>query len=111
MWSRIPVSNCLYIVAWYRRLKVIVRWNGEVNGIFPVTVGTRQSIILSPKLFNIFLNDLLLRLSESDCVLNTGKDTHNCFAYADDITLFDQTVPQNMLDIYHDYSTRWQFAY
>ena len=75
-------------------MNAIVKWNHNFGNVFPVTVGTRQGCVLSPKLFNIFIDVLLIQLRHSSYGLRIGKDLHNCFAYAKDISLFASTVPQ-----------------
>ena len=68
--------------------------------------GTRQSSILSPSLFNVFINDLLIELSSCTAGVRLDRDLCNSFAYADDITVFGLTVPdlQKLIDICYNYS-------
>ena len=56
--------------------------------------------ILSPNIFRIFINDLLIDLSTSDHGVRIGSNKFGTFAYADDINLFSATVPvsQKMID-------------
>jgi hypothetical protein len=86
---------------WYSKLQVAVRWNGCLSDYFKVNSGVRQGSILSPALFNLYINQLIvdLRLCSSGCHVN------NCFIgcifYADDILLMSATVAglQELLNV------------
>ena len=88
---------------WYNKLNAVVKWNGSYSKLYGVTLtrGTRQGNVLSPYLFNIFINQLLLDLNNCDADIRIGDTLYNSMAYADDITLFSTNVRdlQNLIDV------------
>ena len=52
-------------------------------------------------------------LNCSNLGIRIGDDLYNCFAYADDIRLFNSTVPglQALLDICARYASKWRFNF
>ena len=69
--------------------------------------------MLSPHLFGIFINDLLIDLSTGDHGVRIGSNKFESFAYADDINLFSATVPglQKIIDKCLVYSNTWRFKF
>ena len=53
------------IINWYSKLYSCVRWNGVFSDFFGVSCGVRQGGILSPILFNLYVDDLLVLLHQS----------------------------------------------
>ena len=103
----------MFLMRWYKGLSAVVRWNGQLGKAFSVGCGTRQGSILSPQLFNIFLDDLLKLLDKTKQGLLVGDDNYNAFAYADDVTIFSPTVPglQVLIKTCVDYATKWKFKF
>ena len=104
-----------FLRKWYKRLDIVIKWNGIIHkqSYFKVSRGTRQGSIISPVLFNIFLSDLMVQLSESKFGMRIGDNLYSSFAYADDISLFDATVPglQELINICMEYSQLWRFNF
>ena len=98
---------------WYRHLQGVVRWNGSHSDRFYILRGTRQGSLLSPYLFNIFINDLLNELESSNIGLNIGNAMFNCVTYADDITLLSASATglQTLIDKCVAYSRKWRFKF
>ena len=76
-----------YIIR-YASQTMYVRWSGILSHGFLVAIGVRQGGILSPYLFNVYMDDLSIALSAcctGCCVSNTIM---NHFMYVDDLVIF-----------------------
>ena len=53
------VPDCLIAVLcdWYDKLYAVVRWNSVTSHTFPAKCGVRQGGVLSPLLFNIYVDE------------------------------------------------------
>ena len=73
----------------------------------------RQGSILSPCLFNLFLNDLMLKLDHSNFGLRIFDQKINSCAYADDVSLLSSTAAglQHLIDICVEYAHEWRFKF
>ena len=80
---------------------------------FNVTCGTRQGSLLSPQLFGVFINDLLVEVGQCSSGVNVGERQFNHVAYADDITLFSSNAPslQNLITICEQYANKWKIKF
>ena len=67
------------------------KWNGSLSGTFSASNGVKQGGVLSPLLFTVYLDQLILAFKELgiDCHLN-GMFV-GAFIYADDVTLLAPT--------------------
>ena len=69
--------------------------------------------MLSPYLFNIFIDWMLDLVQNNENGIRIGRNRYNCFAYADDVTLFCATAPglQELINICTEYATLWRFKF
>ena len=113
LWGNIPPSHWIILYKWYKGLSARVLWNGQTSESFQITKGTRQGSILSPQLFNMFINDLLYDLTNCEEGVRMGPVKVNSFAYADDLNLLSATVPglQKLIDLCTSYATKWRFKF
>jgi hypothetical protein len=75
------------IVFWYSHQQMCVRWNNITSHPFNVCNGVRQGGILSPYLFNAYVDDLSSQLNVLPIGCYVGNVCVNHLMYADDIVL------------------------
>ena len=83
------VPSCFIQVLrnWYSKQISFVRWNGVLSQSFDVFCGVRQGGVLSPFLFNIYVDDLITRLGCVGAGCNVCGIFFGCIIYADDLLL------------------------
>ena len=65
-----------------------IRWGSVISDVFTVTNGVRQGGILSPLLFNFYMNDLSVLLSKISAGCYSGNTVINHLMYAHDLAVF-----------------------
>lgn len=101
----VPTCLIMVIINWYGKLTAAVRWNGILSLSFAINCGVRQGSVLSPLLFNIYVDDLIGQLADSNLGCYIGCNFFGCVMYADDIILLSASVSglQSMLDRCYEY--------
>ena len=61
--------------------------HGKRGRIFPVRRGVAQGCVLSPLLFNVYVDDLLQRVRDTGIGVSVGKALLAALAFADDLVL------------------------
>ena len=82
-----PLCLVNVISTWFTKLNAVVRWNGVLSLQFPLLCGVRQGGVLSPVLFNIYIDDLIKSLQSRALGCYIGTEFYGCIVYADDIGL------------------------
>ena len=95
----------------YTDSKICARNDGILTEPFHIKKGVLQGNVLSPTLFNIFINDIKEVLQHDDSpYINKALDTRTpCLLYADDIVLLSTTKIglQNQMDRLYEYCQSW----
>ena len=89
----------------YNSVSSCVRVNSFQTEWFNVHSGLRQGCILSPVLFNLYINDLAKYLKSLNIGVSFGNEKICILLYADDIVLLAETANdlQVLLDALHDW--------
>ena len=87
----------------YENTKSCIRFKNKISNIFETKKGVRQGCIISPILFNLFINDITKSLedvSQDQITINNNKI--NSLLYADDLVIMSKTNNglQNYLNNY-----------
>ena len=69
-----------------------VRWYGTFSFRYRITAGVRQGGLLSPVLFAVYMDTLILRLRNCGLGCKIAEQYYGCLVYADDILLLSHTV-------------------
>ena len=77
---------------WYCNQSICIRWESVLSEFFPVNNGAIQGGILSPLLFNMYMNDLSICLRKLPVGCCCGDMVVNHLMYADDIVLLAPSV-------------------
>ena len=76
----------------YTNQTLRVKWGSVMSEFFTVMNGVKQGGVLSPVLFAVYTDGLLLRLRESGIGCHMGGHYAGVLAYADDITLISPSM-------------------
>ena len=96
-----PLIFVRILMEWYTTQKACVRWGSAVSDSFVVTNGVRQGGILSPLLFNVYMDGLSSSLSNTPTGCAIGGVMVNHIMYADDLVVISPSVKglQRLLDV------------
>ena len=85
------------IKSMYKKLKSCVKTDGNLTPYFDCSIGTRQGCVASPKIFSLFINDLVDYLNiknERGIFVTQDINELNVLMFADDVSSFADTVVQ-----------------
>ena len=111
--KRIPLFIIKLLVCWYSTQQMHIRWGNTTTSSFFVSNGVKQGGILSPILFNVYMDQLSVKLNASNIGGDIGDVLVNHLCYADDICLISLSSAgmQQLLNICDTYAKEYDLLY
>ena len=83
--------------------------NGKLTEWFDVNCGLKQGCSLSSILFNLYINDLIIKINSLDIGIDIGGEKVGILAYADDVVLIAESenelqILMNELNIWSEHN-------
>jgi hypothetical protein len=103
-------KELVYIMKyWYHNQRNSVRWAGVYSEEYRLECGVRQGGLTSPRLFNLYINNLIEELSGASVGCSIGGQIMNNVSYADDMALLGPSI--GALEILIDICERYAGAH
>ena len=105
MGRNVPLCFLKIIIFLYLNMKSRCQWRGSFSTYFDVLTGTKQGGVISPRIFNLYMDDLIALLRKRGIGCHIIEFFIACLFYADDLCLIAPTrsAMQTMLDICQQY--------
>ena len=99
--KKCPITLISILECWYDKNSACVKWGTYFSPFVKLRTGTRQGSVISPYLFAIFINDVLVKLQKSALGCHISSLCFNAFMFADDLLLaaISLTDLQRMISI------------
>ena len=112
MERNVPKCFLDILINWYAGLQCRVRWDGFLGDWFDVTAGVRQGGVLSPNLYNLYVDDLIRIMILSGIGCYIASRFAAALFYADDMCLLAPSLKglQRLLDICSAYCLEWDIC-
>ena len=94
-------------------MKSRCQWRGSFSNYFDTLTGTKQGGVLSPKLFTLYMDELVERLKQRGVGCHLIDLFVACLLYADDLCLIAPTrsAMQEMLRICEEYCAEYCLSF
>jgi len=84
---KVPVIFVRFLMYWYTHQQFLVKWGNALSNSFLVGNGVRQGGVLSPILFNVYMDNLSVTLNKLKVGCHVNNSNLNHLMYADDLAI------------------------
>ena len=84
---KIPAIMIRILIFSYKQQKCMVNWSDHPSSQFGISNGVRRGAVLSPALFNYYIDDLYEQLRKTGQGCTIDRVYFGCFSYADDLAV------------------------
>ena len=97
----------------YKTVESCILLGDKRTDFFQVEVGLRQGCLLSPLLFDIFINELGKEVNKLKKGVQCGNVNLSILCFADDLAVIAQSKEdlEALLKVVYDFSYRWRFKF
>jgi hypothetical protein len=88
----VPAELVSLLSYWYQHQTNNVKWSNALSEQYRLECGVRQGGLTSPRLFNIYVNQLIVELSSTHVGCRVDGVCFNNISYADDMVLLGPTI-------------------
>ena len=106
MQRNVPLCFINLLVYWMSNLTSRCRWQGFLSDSYAITSGVKQGGVLSPLFFNVYVNDLILKLKTAGSGCYIDNLFLGAIMFADDLVLLAPTrgAMQNLISVCERFS-------
>jgi hypothetical protein len=101
------------LLSWYSTSHACVRMDDIITDNIDIRSGVKQGGIMSPFLYNVYVDDLMTKLIDEKLGCTIGEFTYSAIFYADDIVLVSgsRRKMQRMIDICNEYGLQYGICF
>jgi exonuclease III len=98
---------------WYQTQINVIKWANTFSDPFTLNCGVRQGGLTSPRLFNVYVDQLIGRLSSMHVGCRIDNTSVNNISYADDMALLSPSVAgiRKLLEVCQEYAVQHGLKY
>ena len=84
---KVPLYIVRFLAFWFQEQKIFIKWGCTYSEYFNMFNGLRQGAVMSPYLFNVYVDELNILLNKCGVGCHVAGKPMNNFSYADDLVL------------------------